>query len=313
MDEHSDTWAFSWMPAIEDFVDQAARRADAARDDSGSSDEDSDEEGGPPGKGFSRAGHRTSQTGRLGDGNGDPINSGDESDPARSGRKRRRTRTREGAWSRRALHPPSYNETLLADKAFHNPHASETMADAFDVFRPASFLLNVGADDRPWGGAAAAAAAEKHAAKAGAAATAEAGKREEYHVKGGEGSGSGDRSWFYDTVRDRQNRLWADTRVRKGVELARKGQHQVRAGMRLLGVAVRVQLRACAWGIWWSKGLCTAYCAALAYVRIPQFNYFLLKLELIDHFSGFRVAMWLAFVVSRYSIVSGVSDEKQPG
>lgn len=235
MDEHSDTWAFSWMPAIEDFVDQATSRADAAREDSGGSDG----EGGPPGKEISTGGDRTSRTGCLGDGNGDSsISSGDESDPARGGRKRRRTQTRERSWSRRTMHPPSYNETLLADKAFHNPHASEIMADAFGVFRPASFLLDVGADDRPWGGTVAAAAA-KHAGEGGEAARAEAGNREKEDASGGEGSGTGDRSWFYDTVRDRQNRLWADTRVRKGVELARKGQHQVRAGVRLVGVVVR--------------------------------------------------------------------------
>lgn len=27
VDEHADTWGFSWMPAIEDFVDQAAAAA----------------------------------------------------------------------------------------------------------------------------------------------------------------------------------------------------------------------------------------------------------------------------------------------
>ena len=154
--------------------------------------------------------------------------------------------SREGAWSRRAPRLPSYNETLLADKSFHNPHASETMADALDVFRPASFLVDVGADDRPWGGAAAAAAATSSAAAAAragndeGAAPAESRKGSDTeNARGGDGSGSGDRSWFYDTVRDRQNRLWADTRVRKGVELARKGQHQVRAVVRLLRIVVR--------------------------------------------------------------------------
>lgn len=28
VDEHADTWGFSWMPAIEDFVDQAAATAE---------------------------------------------------------------------------------------------------------------------------------------------------------------------------------------------------------------------------------------------------------------------------------------------
>lgn len=93
------------------------------------------------------------------------------------------------------------------------------MADAFGIIRPASFVLDVGADDRSWGGGAAAAAAAAQAAVATAEVVCAETQR---------GSSGGDRSWFYDTVRDRQNRLWADTRVRKGVELARKGQHQVR-------------------------------------------------------------------------------------
>lgn len=247
MDGHSDAWAFSWMPAIEDFVEQAAARAGAAREDSGSDASSSDEEG-PSRKEEPRWGAvaaRGGRVNRLGNSDGD-ASSSDESDSARSGRKRRRTRTREGAWSRRAPRLPSYNETLLADKSFHNPHASETMADALDVFRPASFLVDVGADDRPWGGAAAAAAATSSAAAAAragndeGAAPAESRKGSDTeNARGGDGSGSGDRSWFYDTVRDRQNRLWADTRVRKGVELARKGQHQVRAVVRLLRIVVR--------------------------------------------------------------------------
>lgn len=241
------------MPAIEDFVEQAAARADAARGDIHSDDASSSDEEQPSKKELPRGGAVAAHKGRpsrLGDGDGDDdASSGDESDSARSGRKRRHTRTREGAWSRRVPRPPSYNETLRADKSFHNPHASETMADAFGVFRPASFLLDVGADDRSWGGAsAAAAAAAAHAGKDGGAAPAKAGKRgEEKNARGGDGSGSGDRSWFYDTVRDRQNRLWADTRVRKGVELARKGQHQVRAGVTMLRVVVRSWLRARAW------------------------------------------------------------------
>lgn len=38
MDEHSDTWAFSWMPAIEDFVEFAAARARSERDDRSSTE-----------------------------------------------------------------------------------------------------------------------------------------------------------------------------------------------------------------------------------------------------------------------------------
>ena len=229
MDEHSDTWAFSWMPAIEDFVEQAAARADAPRENSGSDASSSDEEG-PSRKEEPRGGSvvsaRGSRVSRLGNGVDDrDASSGDESESARSGRKRRRTRTCEGAWSRKAPCPPSYNETLLADKSFHNPHASETMATAFGVFRPASFLLDVWADDRPLGAAAAAAAAAAAPAAAAPAHTGKDGGAAPEDANNDDGS----ESWFYDTVRDRQNRLWADTRVRKGVELARKGQHQVKS------------------------------------------------------------------------------------
>eukprot|EP00903_Cladosiphon_okamuranus_P006760 g6593.t1 len=235
VNEHADTWGFSWMPAIEDFVEQAAkedRRDDEESDRTDDNKEEEEQEDVGP---RARAAGRRSRSGSL-----DPNDStGGEPVPGSSslqgsGRKRRRPRA--SGWSpssssssspssrRRAPRPPSYNETLLADKSFHNPHASETMADAFGILRPASFVLDVDDDDRPWGGGAEAVAAGKGPRTNGdgvKGASASAGG-----ASGGGGGGEDDRNWFYDTVRDRQNRLWADTRVRKGVELARKGQHQ---------------------------------------------------------------------------------------
>eukprot|EP00752_Nemacystus_decipiens_P004597 g4196.t1 len=230
VDEHADTWGFSWMPAIEDFVEQAHR-------DEGGSDvtDDEGEETGPqvraPGRrsrsrsGSRDPGHKSSS------GRGSDLVPG--SCPGGGGRKRRRPEA--SAWPssssssssssprRRTPRPPTYNETLLADKSFHNPHASETMADAFGILRPASFVLDVEDDDRPWGSAGAEAVGAANATIANGDGVISAGS------SGGGGGGDGgedDRNWFYDTVRDRQNRLWANTRVRKGVELARKGQHQ---------------------------------------------------------------------------------------
>lgn len=217
--EHSDTWGFSWMPAIEEFVEQCAQRAQGEH--SGGSDTDPGDEKESPGQEESRG--EAGNSGR--DHAGIEATGGCKIDTGRSGRKRRRPQTSRASPSRRAPRPPSYNETLLADKSFRNPYASDTMADAFGIVRPTSFVLNVGTDDRTWGGAAAAAAAQATPDGAVALVTAEA---EDTNVaEGADDVGHGDRSWFYDTVRDRQNRLWADTRVRKGVELARKGQHQV--------------------------------------------------------------------------------------
>lgn len=209
------------MPAIEDFVEQAAEAQLRNEDDSEEStplganyrsDTDDEESSlrGPPTNTRSSFCDPTSPSSGAARSSGGLPPSG--SSLQRGGRKRRRPQAGGAATlssssssssRRRAPRPPYYNETLLADKSFHNPHASETMADAFDILRPASFVLDVGADDRPWGGAAGVAAAGAKGATA-------------------------DQNWFYDTVRDRQNRLWANTRVRKGVELARKGQHQVR-------------------------------------------------------------------------------------
>ncbi|CAM9962023.1 unnamed protein product [Ectocarpus sp. 12 AP-2014] len=236
VNEHADTWGFSWMPAIEDFVEQAAEAQQRNEDDSEESsplganyrsDTDDEESSlrGPPTNTSVRSSFcdTTSPSSGAARSSGGLSPSG--SSLQRGGRKRRRPQaggvatlssSSSSSSRRRAPRPPSYNETLLADKSFHNPHASETMADAFGILRPASFVLDVGADDRPWGGAAGVAAA---GAKGG---TAEGGEAD---VAAGNGGGE-DQNWFYDTVRDRQNRLWADTRVRKGVELARKGQHQ---------------------------------------------------------------------------------------
>ncbi|CAM9671010.1 unnamed protein product [Ectocarpus sp. 6 AP-2014] len=235
VNEHADTWGFSWMPAIEDFVEQAAEAQQQNEDDSEESsplganyrsdtdDEESSLRGPPTNTSRSSFCDPTSPSSGAARSNGELPPSG--SSLRRGGRKRRRPQAGGAAtlssWSsssprRRAPRPPSYNETLLADKSFHNPHASETMADAFGILRPASFVLDVGEDDRPWGGAAGVAAAGAKGA------TAEGGEAD---VTTGHGGGE-DQNWFYDTVRDRQNRLWADTRVRKGVELARKGQHQ---------------------------------------------------------------------------------------
>lgn len=246
MHEHSDTWGFSWMPAIEEFVEQAAVRATDDDDERGNATDgetenghggeqrcgSSEEEGGAQGGG----GHSQPSYGMqdVEAGGGDSADGG--------GRKRTRLRISGGTSPsssssyrrQRPPPPPSYNETLLADKSFHNPYASETMADAFGIVRPASFMLDVRADDRTWGGAAVAAAAAQAAAAASAAgggkalgAVDGAGGKEGLERAGEDGGSDEDRNWFYDTVRDRQNRLWADTRVRKGVELARKGQHQV--------------------------------------------------------------------------------------
>ncbi|CAN0002007.1 unnamed protein product, partial [Discosporangium mesarthrocarpum] len=115
----------------------------------------------------------------------------------------------------------SYNETLLADKAFLNPHATETMANAYRVSEPLSFLIDVTGDNKAWGEG------------GGGKGMGRGGKGETGERSGGGGEQEGDHSdhddregWFYDTVRDKQNRLWADKRVKKGVDLARKGQHQ---------------------------------------------------------------------------------------
>lgn len=118
--------------------------------------------------------------------------------------------------------PPSYNEILLADKSFHNPHGWETMASAFGIIRPVSFMLEVADDDRTWGGPATA------AMTTGDRRGEQGVPKKDVAVEEDEEREKGSQSWFYDTVRDRQNRLWADTRIKKGVELARKGQHQVR-------------------------------------------------------------------------------------
>lgn len=238
------------MPAIEDFVKQTAEAAGEDSDDSRDGgvgdltddDNDRDDEEGAGSRawatgvrsgGSGDGGYSSSSSARRGgDKRSRPPSPGAEgyrssSSPGRTRRRRRR---------RTEPRPPSYNEILLADKSFHNPHASETMADAFGILRPASFVLDVGDDDRSLGGAVntPAAVATSAAPVAGlVAATSEEGGDVDRGGGGGggdesKGSGLGeDRSWFYDTVRDRQNRLWADTRVRKGVELARKGQHQV--------------------------------------------------------------------------------------
>lgn len=232
MNEHPDTWGFSWMPAIEEFVEQEAARA---TDDEHYDSDDETENGHNDRYGSSE------DEGRRRDGGGhrqlsDGVRhvEGAGMDSARPGRKRTRFRMSGGSSSssrrQQPPPPPSYNETLLADKSFHNPNASETMADAFGIVRPASFILDVRTDDRTWGGAAVAAAAAQAAAIEGKASGAAggAGDREGLERAEEETGSGGDRNWFYDTVRDRQNRLWADTRVRKGVELARKGQHQVR-------------------------------------------------------------------------------------
>lgn len=243
-DEHADTWGFSWMPAIEEFVGQAAAAAEQ-RDQ----DDSEDSHGGDVGdydytdvEEPEVAASRVRATGGGGGGSSSSHNtmSAGELLPrsfGRSGRKRRRPQASSGtavesaSRGRRAPRPPSYNETLLADKSFHNPHASETMADAFGILRPASFVLDVRADNRPWGGAAEAATA---AAKA-KDGTVEGGNTSSASAGARASEGDKDRNnWFYDTVRDRQNRLWADARVRKGVELARKGQHQVMEGMHVI-------------------------------------------------------------------------------
>lgn len=225
VNEHADTWGFSWMPAIEEFVEQAekAGRRDEEESDCTDDGEEDEEEAEPRAGLIGTKSRSSSRDPNDRSGGGEQLPGGSFRG---SGRKRRRPQAR--GWSpppsqRRAPRPPSYNETLLADKSFHNPHASETMADAFGILRPASFVLDVEADDRPWGGGAEALAAAK-----GTTATTANGNGEASAGASGGGDGEGDRSWFYDTVRDRQNRLWADTRVRKGVELARKGQHQVR-------------------------------------------------------------------------------------
>lgn len=250
VDEHADTWGFSWMPAIEDFVNQAAEAGSGDSRD-GDVDDVTDDDGG------SRS-WATGTTSFSRDGGGVDSGGSSSSAPRRSGVKRGRPPSaasrsplsldRTGRRrKRREPRPPSYNEILLADKSFHNPHASETMADAFGILRPASFVLDVGADDRPLGGAPDAAAATV------ASAIPAAGVIEGDDVNRGGRSGGGgvceNRSWFYDTVRDRQNRLWADTRVRKGVELARKGQHQVRARFGWVGLELHAGV-ACHRKLW---------------------------------------------------------------
>lgn len=223
MDEHSDTWGFSWMPAIEEFVEQAAARAEVdghddtlEPDDREKNDSSWGKEG--QGEGNSRADKNLVVGGRN--------RRNDFTTMSGSGRKRRRPGGGEGAFcspprQRAAPRLPSYNEVLLADKSFHNPHACETMADAFGIVRPASFVLDVRTDDRSRGATTAMPSAR-------AEASVEAGYDEDAQKAAG-----GDRGWFYDTVRDRQNRLWANGRVKKGVELARKGQHQVRMKFKL--------------------------------------------------------------------------------
>lgn len=213
--ELSDTRGFSWMPPIEDFVEQAVAKAEAEAVDIGGDyysdgDQNSLADIGEPREGAAGSG---SDRACL---DGEATGDGKTLYTVQGSRKRRRPRQSGTFSSESAPRPPSYNEILLADKSFHNPHASEAMVDAFGIIRPFSFLLDVGTDDRMWGGAAAASPARVSDATEGRS------------------GGAVDRSWFYDTVRDRQNRLWADTRVKKGIELARKGQHQVSVTMLLM-------------------------------------------------------------------------------
>jgi tetratricopeptide (TPR) repeat protein len=112
-DESADTWAFAWMPALEDFAPDQGEKGRGA--------------GG--------------KTGR-------------------------------------------YNSLLARDKSFHNPRAVDTMAAAYHICHPLSFLVDVAED------------------------------------------GAGEEDWFYETMRERQDRDWASNRVKQGVSLARGGKHK---------------------------------------------------------------------------------------
>lgn len=121
----------------------------------------------------------------------------------------RRKRARQSCSSDREREAPSYNEVLLADKSFHNPNASDMMASSFGIVRHLSFVIDVAADDRNC----LVEDAEPPARTL----------RDEDKLKVPK-----ENSWFYDTVRDRQNQLWANKRIQRGVELARSGRLQVR-------------------------------------------------------------------------------------
>ncbi|CAM9462322.1 unnamed protein product [Choristocarpus tenellus] len=175
VDEENDTWGFSWMPAIEEFMENTSKSVSNMKDIDVSLSLEEEGEG-----------HTQLQA----DGSSE-----EDIQVKAKGRKRKRT----SSISPNDEDSLSYNGVLLADKSFHNPHAAETMANAYAVSKSFSFLVDVADDDREWGGSSV------------------EGTGVEIAESGG---------WFYDTVREKQNRSWADKRVKKGVELARKGQHQ---------------------------------------------------------------------------------------
>eukprot|EP00611_Tribonema_gayanum_P031933 TRINITY_DN936_c0_g1_i1.p1 TRINITY_DN936_c0_g1~~TRINITY_DN936_c0_g1_i1.p1 ORF type:complete len:240 (-),score=55.87 TRINITY_DN936_c0_g1_i1:333-1052(-) len=149
--EETDTWAFSWMPPVEEFC--TARQASAAaadRQERTSSDGSTD----------SSAAAASQSSRRQHDLNSSKGGSSDAEGSGAHALRRKR---------------PRYNDVLLADKSFYNPFATEAMASAFRVCRPLSFAVDVAAD------------------------------------------GAGARDWFFEDLRERQDRTWADTRVAKGV------------------------------------------------------------------------------------------------
>jgi hypothetical protein len=132
--EQADTWAFSWLPAIEEFLPDRSRSSSGTNSNS-SSERNSEAEQAQLmrwARGEEENGERVPYPGSTED------------------KEQLRRRKRSASTHRNSR---SYNSTLLADKSFHNPHATEAMAEAFGVYESLSFAADVAADgvaDKDW-------------------------------------------------------------------------------------------------------------------------------------------------------------------
>jgi hypothetical protein len=132
--EQADTWAFSWLPAIEEFLPDRSRSSSGTNSNS-SSERNSEAEQAQLmrwARGEEENGERVPCPGSIED-------------------KEQICRRKRSASTHRSSR--SYNSTLLADKSFHNPHATEAMAEAFGVYQSLSFAADVAADgvaDKDW-------------------------------------------------------------------------------------------------------------------------------------------------------------------
>jgi hypothetical protein len=132
--EQADTWAFSWLPAIEEFLPDRSRSSSGSNSNS-SSEHNSEAE----------------QAQLLRWARGEEENGERVPCPGSTEDKQQIRRRKRAASTHRSSR--SYNSTLLADKSFHNPHATEAMAEAFGVYESLSFAADVAADgvaDKDW-------------------------------------------------------------------------------------------------------------------------------------------------------------------